>query len=221
MKPTLFLFFLVAAAMPCFAQTTPATEQKRSTMKTNSAVINPAVQQSSAVKTSGNNTTPINQSSNTRVDSAKASLLNVSFSVRTAPSYILDSATNKAGDTHWSCILYDQNNYEVASFYDNSNSDEYISGSVTPFLKMQPERSTSFGDFSKGGRLHISITPGGNDTWEIGEFDLILEFTSPNFTNKLKWNNVRLTQDNKDTDLPFNQQGSQGFKYDVKANKKS
>ena len=86
---------------------------------------------------------------------------------------------------------------------------------------MQTDIHISFGDFSKGGRLHISITPGGNDTWEIGEFDLILEFTSPNFTNKLKWNNVRLTQDNKDTDLPFNQQDSPGFKYDLKANKKS
>jgi hypothetical protein len=155
------------------------------------------------------------------VDSEKATLVDASFSVTTARSYNEDPGTNKAADTHWSCVLFDQNGRQIASFHDDSNSDEYVSGSQTPVLKMQVDNTAAFGDFSKGGRLHISITPNGNDTWEISEFDLTLDFSGPGFTQKLKWNGIRLTQDNKDIDLFFNQQNNAAPQYDIKANKKT
>jgi hypothetical protein len=86
---------------------------------------------------------------------------------------------------------------------------------------MHTDNLATFSDFSKGGRLHISITPNGNDSWEISEFDFILDFSEPKFTNQLKWNGIRLTQDNKDIDLYFTPSNNGTLKYDIKANKKA
>lgn len=211
-----FILFLPAflTAMTSLSQTVQKT-----TVKSPVAVKNAAVQQSSAVKTSATSTAVINHNSNVKVDSAKASLVSASFEIGIAASNVQGPGTNKALDTHWSCTLFDQNNREVARFQDNSNSDEYVSGSETPLLNMQLESAVTFGDLLKAGRFHISITPGGNDTWEISEFDLNLAFSSPGFNSKLIWNSIRLTQNNKDIDLFFSQQNNGVLKYDLKANK--
>jgi uncharacterized membrane protein len=158
----------------------------------------------------------IPQNTSTKIDSAKATLYDASFVVVTAKNSSLDPETNKAANTHWSCTLFDQNNRQVASFNDDSN-DEYVSGYQTPVLKMQVDNATLLGDFSKGGRLHISITPKGNDTWEISDFNLTIDFHNPLFTQKLTWNGIKLSQDKKDVDLFFN--NNSGLKYDLKANK--
>jgi len=204
--------------MTCiFSQTVQKT-----IVKSPAAARNSAVQQNMATKTPlATNNIITSQSVRSRTDSAKATLADVSFLVSTLNSSAQDPGTNKAADTHWSCTLFDQNNREVASFQDNSNTDEYGSGSTTPLLKMQTESAVTFGDFQNGGRLHISIVPSGDDTWEISEFDLNLGFSFPNFTSKLKWSGIRLTQDNKDVDVFFSQQNNGALKYDLKANRRS
>ena len=181
----------------------------------------PVMQRNTIIKSSvnaGKMQGSLNQNTNTIVDSAKATLLDASFFIVTAKNSSLDPATNKDINTHWSCALFDQNNRQVASFYDDNNNDEYVSGSQTSVLKMQINNTTTFGDFSKGGRLHISITPKGNDTWEISDFNLTIDFHNPAFTQKLTWNGIKLSQDEKDVDLFFNNNNS-GLKYDLKANK--
>jgi len=225
MKVSFLLPAGLLIALNCFSQITAQkkqAEQVRTTSKTTPALANPMGQQNTAAKTAtttNNNvlTAPINK----KPDSAKAVLSNASFVVTTARSYNVDPGANKAADTHWSCILFDQTNRQIASFQDNSNADEYISGSQTPVLEMHIDNSALFGDLSKGGRIHISITPSGNDTWEISEFDLSLDFSVPKFTCQLKWNGIRLTQDIKDIDLFFTQQNNGTLKYDIKANKKA
>lgn len=213
MKSVLSFLFLSGLMTQCLSQTVTKTAQTKTAVKSNAAIINPAVQQNSAIKTSS--------TSNAIVDSVKASLLQASFVVHTASNYAQDPGTNKAADTHWLCVLFDQNNREVASFQDNSNSDEYASGSQTPTLKMQTVNAATFADFQNGGHLHISIAPSGNDTWEISEFDLTLDFSSPKFSKSFNWSGIRLTQDSREIDVNFNQQNNSTLKYDLKANKKS
>lgn len=197
-------------------------EQAKITSRATPVLANPTGQQNTAAKTAtttNNNvlTAPINK----KADSASAILSHASFVVTTARSYNEEPGTNKAADTHWSCTLFDANGRQVASFSDDSNTDEYIAGSQTPALGMHADNTAAFGDFSKGGRLHISIAPSGNDTWVISVFDLSLGFSTPNFTNHVSWSGIRLTQDSREIDLYFNQQSSATPKYDVKANKKS
>ena len=185
----------------------------------------PVVERNTITKSSvltGKTQGSVNQNPNTKTDNSKATLLNASFFVVTASNSSSDPATNKAANTHWSCTLFDQNNRQVASFYDDSNNDAYPSGSQTPVLKMQVANATVLGDFSKGGRFHISITPNENDTWEISDFNLTIDFHDPIFTQKLMWNGIKLSEDKKDVDLFFNNNaGNSDLKYDLKANKRS
>lgn len=205
----------------CFSQITVQKKQAEQVKAGSTVPTNPTVQQNTAIKTVTATNNILSSPSNKKTDSSKANFTEASFSITTARSYNEDPGTNKAADTHWSCVLFDQNGRQIASFNDDSNNDEYVSGSQTPVLKMHVDNNAAFEDFSKGGRLHISITPNGNDTWEISEFDLNLDFTGPTFTSKLKWNAIRLTQDSKDIDLHFNQQSNSTPQYDLKANKKS
>lgn len=205
------LTVLFAAMSHCFSQ---ITTQKKQT--------SPTVQQTTLTKkplATDKVLTTSSTSTKVKPDSTKANLQDLSFSVTTARSYTQDPGTNKAADTHWSCSLFDENGRQVATFLDNSNSDEYTSGSETPTLKMNMVNAAVFGDFSKGVRIHISITPNGNDTWGISLLKLTFDFMNPKFTQQLSWGGIRLTQDNKDIDLLFNQVNNAVPKYDIKANK--
>jgi len=210
----LFAPVVLLMAVHCFSQT---GAQK----KTTTSGANPVLLRTTSTKapvTTEKILTTSSTSSKVKIDSTKANLQDLSFSVTTARSYIQDPGTNKA-DTHWSCVLFDENGRQVASFLDNSNTDEYVSGSETPLLKMHSDNAAVFGDFSKGGRLHLSITPNGNDTWEISSLKLSFDFANPKFTQQLSWGGIKLTQDNKDIDLLFNQVNNAVPKYDIKANK--
>jgi hypothetical protein len=223
MKTILLINLALVFTANCFSQTIAQkkqTESIKTSSKTATVATNPVVQQNTATKTVMATNNLLSASNNTKINSSKAALSDASFTVTTAGSHNEDPGTNKAADTHWSCVLFDENGRQIASFTDNSNTDEYVSGSQTPVLKMHVDNPALYADFSKGGRLHISITPSGNDTWEISEFDLSLDFSGPKFTDHLQWNGIRLTQDNKDIDLNFNQQNNSTLQYDLKANKK-
>jgi uncharacterized membrane protein len=208
MKP-IFLCLIVFLLV-----TTKSISQVLQRKQTTTPVVQRTITKTSVIPRKMQSSIP--QNTSTKIDSAKATLLDATFVVVTAKNSSLDPETNKAANTHWSCTLFDQNNRQVASFNDDSN-DEYVSGYQTPVLKMQVDNATLLGDFSKGGRLHISITPKGNDTWEISDFNLTIDFHNPLFTQKLTWNGIKLSQDKKDVDLFFN--NNSGLKYDLKANK--
>src|SRR5580704_16063960 len=101
---------------------------------------------------------------------SKASLLDAFVTVSTGTStqtFPVTSGDNKDPDTHWSCGIFDQNGRPISSFHDDSNTDEYVEGSITGPLQMHIDNAAVFGDFSNGGHLHINIAPNGNDTWGI------------------------------------------------------
>ena len=160
----------------------------------------------SAIKTNGNSSNQDNTSS------PAATLSDEYFSVT--------NETGKAANIHWSCSLFDQNNKQVASFQDN-NQDEYSAGSQVSNLKMQNTNAATFGDFSKGGRLHISIESRGNESWKISVLKLTLDFLNPNFSQNLNWKEIDLAG-KKELDL-FLKDATQNptGKYDILANKKS
>jgi hypothetical protein len=175
------------------------------------AVANPVIQQKTTTKES---TLPIrktlqnnsNQNITIKVDSAKATLLNAFFTLETGISAItfpVGSYDNKDADTHWSCGIFDQNDKPVASFHDDSNTDEYEEGSITGPLKMHIDNPATLGDFSNDGHLHINIAPNGNDTWHITDFKLELNFLNPNLKKTVKWGSITLSQDKRDIDLYF------------------
>ncbi len=174
---------------------------------------NPVIQKNlstkvSAIKTDGNSS---NQDNTNNIG---ATLSDEYFSV--------SNETSKAANMHWSCILFDQNNRQIASFQDNSNQDEYSAGSETTALKMQNGNAATFGDFSKGGRLHITIEPKGNESWKISVLKLTLDFLNPKLTQNLSWKEIDLSTRKKEADLFFSDatQDPAG-KYDVMKNKKT
>ncbi|MFI5186171.1 MAG: hypothetical protein ACHQF0_05570 [Chitinophagales bacterium] len=139
-------------------------------------------------------------------DFSKASLLDAFFTLGTGVSAVtfpVSSGDNKDPDTHWSCGVFDQNGKPVASFHDDSNTDEYAQGSKTGPLQMHIDNPAIFRDFSNGGHLHINIAPNGNDTWVITYFTLTLDFSNPKFTQTIKFYPESLTQDHRDDDLYF------------------
>ena len=95
--------------------------------------------------------------------------------------FSLNNETDKAATLHYSCILFDKNNRQIASFNDKGSHDEYSAGSQISNLKMQNGNAATFGDFSNGGRLHITIEAKGNENWKISVLKLTLEF--PKSTN--------------------------------------
>jgi hypothetical protein len=135
--------------------------------------------------------------------------------------FSITNETGKAANIHWSCSLYDQNNKQVASFQDN-NQDEYSAGSEVSNLEMQNINAATFGDFSKGGRLHITVESKGNESWTISVLQLTLNFLNPNFTQNLTWKAIDLSGGKKELDL-FLKDSAQSptEKYDIKANKKA
>jgi hypothetical protein len=136
-----------------------------------------------------------------KIDLSKATFLDAFVTVYTG----LD---NKDHDTHWSFGLFDQNDHPIASFHDDSNTDEYPADFTTPALKMHLDNATTFGAFANGGRIHINIAPNGNDTWKINQFRLTLDFLNPNVTKEVTWGNFALSQDVKDMDLYFRYDGT-------------
>ncbi len=138
-------------------------------------------------------------------DMSKASLLDAFIYVSTGTTHILGTGINdnKDPDTHWSCGIFDQSDRPITSFHDDSNSDEYPSGYITPALKMHIDNAANFGDFSNGGRLHINIAPNGHDTWNISQFVIVLDFQNPRIAQRINWNNISLSQDKRDIDLSF------------------
>ena len=136
----------------------------------------------------------------TRVpDYSGSSLLDASFTLRTGASI----SCNKDADTHWSCGIFDQNGRPVASFHDDSNTDEYAEGSTTGPLKMHIDNAAIFGDFANGGHLHINIAPNGNDAWCMDYFTVAFDFLKPKFAQQLTWYGIDLGQDKRDIDLYF------------------
>ncbi len=132
-------------------------------------------------------------------------MLDAFIYVSTGTTHILGTGINdnKDPDTHWSCGIFDQSDRPITSFHDDSNSDEYPSGYTTPALKMHIDNAANFGDFSNGGRLHINIAPNGHDTWNISQFVIVLDFQNPRIAQRINWNNISLSQDKRDIDLPF------------------
>jgi hypothetical protein len=148
-----------------------------------------------------------NQNITIKVDSAKASLFDAFITVETgisASTFPISSGSNKDADTHWSCGIFDQNERPISSFHDDSNSDEYTEASITGPLKMHIDNAAIFGDFSNGGHLHINIAPNGNDTWDIDNFKLTIDFLNPKITKTIEWKRgISLSQDKRDIDLYF------------------
>jgi hypothetical protein len=208
-------------------------EQKKANTKTPTAVINPVVKKDTLAKattktqpktaavnpvirqktTTKESTLPVrktlqnnsNQNITIKVDSAKASLFDAFITVETGITFstIPGSNANKDDNTHWSCGIFDQNDKPVASFHDDSNSDEYEQGSITGPLKMHMDNTATFGDFINEGHIHINIAPDGNDTWGISKYTLTLHFVNPKCEKKLTWYNITLSQDKRDIDLYF------------------
>ena len=82
--------------------------------------------------------------------------------------------------------------------------------------------SGTFGDFSKGGRLHITIESKGSQSWKISVLKLTLEFLNPSLTQNLSWKEIDLSTGKKEVDLFFNEATQDPIgKYDVRTNKKS
>lgn len=136
----------------------------------------------------------------TRVpDYSRSSLLDAFFTLETGTCL----SCNKDADTHWSCGIFDQNGRPVASFHDDSNTDEYAEGSTTGPLKMHIDNAAIFGDFANGGHLHINIAPNGNDAWRMAYFTVAFDFLNPKFSQQLTWFGIDLGQDKRDIDLSF------------------
>ncbi len=147
------------------------------------------------------------------MDSAIATLSHQYFS--------LLNTTRKPADVHWSCVLYDQNNRQVASFTDNNN-DDYSAGSQSAIINLQTDNSADYGAFVNGGKIHISISSNGNTNWVINTFNLSLDFVNPSFTTKYDWSNIDLSSSKKQADLFLaGHRQSPTTGYDVKANKRS
>ncbi len=231
----LFIAILPGMIMNSFSQTSvqkKQAEQKKASTKTPTAVINPVVKKDTLAKattktqpktaavnpvirqktTTKASTLPVktlqsntSQNMTIKVDSAKATLNNVYFSLETGlhVGKLFANSYNKDPDTHWSCGLFDQNENPITSFHDDNDNDEYAEMSTTGPLKMHMDNTATFGDFIDEGHIHINVAPKGNDTWGIGEYTLTLDFVNPKCEKKLTWYNITLSQDKRDVDLYF------------------
>jgi hypothetical protein len=149
-------------------------------------------------------------SSNMQAGKAMASLFDIFISIKTgtfAGSGTSLDGDNKDRDTHWSCGVFDfdqnGNEKQVTDFHDNSDNDEYTAASITGPLKMNMDNSVLFNQFGNGGHVHINIAPIGNDTWEIDQFTLTLDFVNPKLSQTITWPGIMLSQDHRDADLYF------------------
>ena len=145
-------------------------------------------------------------------DYKNATLVDALITVTTGKNYSVNdvgfvSDDNKDGDTHWSCGTFDQANTDITSFHDNSDHDVYNRGSVKN-LQMTVDKVAKMSDFSNIGRYHINIAPNGNDTWNISEVTITMDFDNPKSQQKLTWKNLHLTQDRRDVDMYFHFDGT-------------
>jgi hypothetical protein len=116
--------FLMSVLLFFSAHKRSCRKNKRTRSRpTQNLLTSTGVQQNTATKTVTTANNVFTKPNGAKIDSAKASMTEASFSVTTARSYNEDPATNKAADTHWSCILYDQNGRQIASFQDNTNTE--------------------------------------------------------------------------------------------------
>ena len=65
------------------------------------------------------------------------------------------------------------------------------------------DNSVLFSQFGNGGHVHINIAPNGNDTWDIAQFTLTLDFVNPKLSQTITWPDITLSQDHRDADLYF------------------
>ncbi|HVZ96193.1 MAG TPA: thiol-activated cytolysin family protein [Chitinophagaceae bacterium] len=131
---------------------------------------------------------------------------------------IISGDDGKDKDTHYTLELFNSNNQQAAMYVNNSNSDEYakyesnavemtagtptgkiINKGSLPLPEMRPP---VLADFSNGGRIHISITPNGHDTWNIQNFKVTLTFQGQK-PHTIQWSSKTLSQDTRDKDLLF------------------
>ena len=164
----LFIVAFLLVTANCFSQTAAQkkqAEQKKATTKPPTAVINPIIQQKITTKAS---TVPVKtmqsatgQNMSIKVDSAKATLNSVYFSLETGlhVGKLFANSYNKDPDTHWSCGLFDQNENPITSFHDDNDNDEYAEMSTTGPLKMHMDNTATFGDFINEGHIHINVAP--------------------------------------------------------------
>ncbi len=124
----------------------------------------------------------------------------------------------KDRDTHYTLELFNSNGQQAAMYVNNSNTDEYAAnesdpvqmtaGTPTGEIKYQGSlplpvmRAPVLNDFSNGGKLHISITPNGHDTWKIQTLTLTLNFQNQK-PKTITWSGKTLSQDSRDKDLMF------------------
>jgi hypothetical protein len=200
-----YIFLIITAmflaTMNCFSQ---VVLQKKA-----SPVIQKNIPtKESAIKNGSSGSNKVNP------DNASAALSDEYFS--------LNNETVKAANMHYSCILFDKNNRQIASFNDKGSQDEYSAGSEIAALKMQNGNTATSGDFSNGGRLHITIESKGNESWKISVLKLTLEFLNPSLTQNLSWKEIDLSTGKKEVDLFFNEATQDPIiRYNVTTNKKS
>ena len=132
---------------------------------------------------------------------------------------IISGDDGKDNDTHYTLELFNSNGQEAAIYVNNSNGDEYAkyesvpvemsAGTPTGEIKLQGSlplpvmRPPTLEDFAKnGGRIHITITPNGHDTWKIQNFKIILNFQGQK-PHTIQWSNKTLSQDSREKDLMF------------------
>lgn len=114
-----------------------------------------------------------------------------------------NSGDNKDPDTHWSFGIFDGDGNSVASFHDDSNNNPYSDGTTTGHLYAKTQMPATFGSFMPKGRIHINIAPKGNDTWNMDEFTLYLNFNNPVASQELTWSGINLSESKRDVDLTF------------------
>ena len=131
---------------------------------------------------------------------------------------IISGDDGKDKDTHYTLELFNSNNQEAAMYVNNSNSDEYAKYESNPVemtagtptgkmilkgsLPLPEMRPPVLADFSNGGRIHISISPNGHDTWKIQNFKVTLTFQGQK-PHTIQWSSKTLSQDTRDKDFLF------------------
>ena len=228
-----FLFVVILSlGSPAFSQVAQKRQMQQAKPDTllRAKMVDSSLYQKNVIKTSPVNHTPMENSvapknssevkmpaksgniasvgsSNMQLGNGVASVFDIFITVKTDAygegGFPISSGSNKDADTHWSCGVFDQNEKQIGSFHDDSDNDEYSPGSTNGPLKMHLDNAAIFNNFFHGGHVHINIAPNGNDQWGIAQFILTFDFTNPNYTKQVSWQNLSLSQDHRDIDLYF------------------
>jgi hypothetical protein len=108
----------------------------------------------------------------------------------------------KDHDTHYSYTLYNSAGNVAASYTNNGNSSEYAAYAAFSD-QLNCVSSATLADFRNGGRLHLHITPNGNDTWDIQNFIINLKFANSQSIPPMSWGGIVISQNSKDYDFSF------------------